>query len=97
MSFILRAVLVIGVLSYFAVQQRRTGMPEPIAVAAPLGAGVANVDLTGALSELPAELRDQAARAASAEVARWLGLARTSQDTLSDSDRRPSWRGPGRP
>ena len=86
MSFLLRAVLMIGVLSYFALRQEA---PARVETSTKREAA----DLTAALAGLPAEMRVKATRAAEAEIVRRLSEVRASQDTLSASDRRPSWRG----
>lgn len=107
MSFLLRAALVIGALSYLALQ--RQGGPDPVrpqAAAAGIGAGRTTGDamdrLTtggiGALvNALPPETRADMARAGADAVARHvagqLAPQRPSVDTLSASDRQPPWRG----
>lgn len=107
MSFLLRAALVIGVLSYLAILRQDGRMPAP-AQALPAGpTGPETMDrLTtggiGALVEaLPPEARESMTRAGTAALARHLAgqsaTPRSSADTLSASDRRPSWRGPVSP
>ncbi|KQT84454.1 hypothetical protein [Methylobacterium sp. Leaf466] len=83
MSFVLRAVLVIGALSYFAAQR---DAPD----AGPRAAAVSPASLWNAL---PPDLRERAIREAAAEATRQMPGATSSRDTLAAADRRPAWRG----
>ncbi|MBD8909020.1 hypothetical protein [Methylorubrum zatmanii] len=105
MSFLLRAALVIGALSYLALLRRDGEAPvAPHTVAATgLAVGETVDRLTtggiGALvSALPPETRETVSRAGAEVLVRHLagpGAApRPSADTLSAGDRQPSWRGP---
>lgn len=88
MSFLLRATLVIGALSYFASIRDRPvdGGPPDVAVTAST--------LATAWETLPNEVRERAVQDAAAEIGRRVSqpLA-ASRDTLADADRRPAWRG----
>lgn len=99
MLFVLRVVLVVGALSYFALMR---GGADPAAearklVTLPSPAAVLPV----ATAALPAETRDKAlrdvlARGLMAELSRRAGEpepATPSQDTLKEDDRMPAWRG----
>ncbi|GJE53871.1 MULTISPECIES: hypothetical protein [Methylobacterium] len=90
MSFILRAALVIGALSYFALQ--RDGGARPTedlkAMAERQGA-----QLSALAGSLPAEMRAAATEAVTAEVLKRLSSETASRDTLLAVDRRPDWRG----
>lgn len=107
MSFLLRAALVIGALSYLAVLRQDGRAPDR---AQPLPAGGIALEamehLTtggiGALVDhLPPEARTRMTRAGTEALARHLSgqgpTPRPSADTLSESDRRPNWRGPTSP
>jgi hypothetical protein len=115
MSFLLRAALVIGALSYLALQRQdgsSTAPPRTVAAAVSKGStvGIAEGDaldrlttggigaLVNALNALPPETREEMVRAgADAVTGNAIGAAtppRPSADTLSVSDRQPSWRGP---
>ncbi|MDV2986413.1 UNVERIFIED_CONTAM: hypothetical protein Q9R58_19015 [Methylobacteriaceae bacterium AG10] len=110
MSFLLRAALVIGALTYFALQRQEGPSSIPPRAAT---AGVATGDamdrlttggigaLVNAVNALPPETREQVTRAGADAIARQLAgtlagpvAPRPSADTLSASDRQPSWRGP---
>ncbi len=111
MSFLLRAALVIGVLSYLAGlrQDGPTPVRPPVAqtgIATGIAAGQAMDRLTtggiGALiSALPPETREEVVRAGAQALARHVtdpfAPPRPSADTLSASDRQPTWRGPASP
>ncbi|KQQ30934.1 hypothetical protein ASF53_17480 [Methylobacterium sp. Leaf123] len=106
MSFLLRAALVIGALSYLALQ--RQGGPDP---ARPhvAGAGIATGNvmdhlttggigaLVEAVNALPPEAREDMARTGANALIRQVGgriaPPPPSADTLSASDRQPPWRG----
>ncbi|MGU3359914.1 hypothetical protein ACLBWX_06215 [Methylobacterium sp. M6A4_1b] len=88
MSFLIRAGLVIGALSWLALQrQGETLTPGPA------GAGAA----AAAWDALPAAMRDAALREGAAEIGRRAGQAvapvSVSRDTLTESDRKVPWRG----
>lgn len=87
MSFLLRATLVIGVLSWLALQRQGADVPG-LATAPSAKAALAAWDA------LPAPAREAASREAGAEIVRRMRGAPTSADTLDDSDRKPTWRGP---
>ena len=92
MSFLIRAGLVIGVLSWLALQRQGERAPAPPAVAEAAAA---------ARDALPAPVRDAALREGAAEIGRRAGQTLAalpasrpaSRDTLSDSDRKVPWRG----
>lgn len=94
MSFLLRAGLVIGVLSFLAVQrQGATTRHDPLASLPERAA----TTLPSAWNALPPEARQRIAREGTAEIARRLAAMPRSEDTLGETDRRPEWRGaPGR-
>ncbi|CAO4164734.1 DUF3300 domain-containing protein [Methylorubrum aminovorans] len=119
MSFLLRAALVIGALSFLALQRQDGRLPAPPrAATAGIASGTATDEamdrlttggigaLVNAVNALPPEAREEMVRAGADAVARhvagqFAGQAagqvpspRPSADTLSASDRRPSWRGP---
>jgi len=96
MTVLLRAALVIGVLSYFAML--RTGA-DPAAEARRLAGAVpsAQAVVPAALEAVPSETRDRAVRAVlarglMAELSRRAAEA-PSNDTLQETDRQPAWRG----
>ena len=106
MSFLLRAALVIGALSYLALQ--RQGGADPVRPHA-AGTGIASGDvmdrlttggigaLVEAVNALPPEAREDMARAGANALVRHVGgrehPPQPSADTLSASDRQPPWRG----
>lgn len=106
MSFLLRAALVIGALSYLALQ--RQGGADPSRPHAN-GTGIASGDvmdrlttggigaLVEAVNALPPEAREDMARAGANALVRHVGgrehPTQPSADTLSASDRQPPWRG----
>ncbi|HEV2544074.1 MAG TPA: hypothetical protein VGU70_15050 [Methylobacterium sp.] len=116
MSFLLRAALVIGALSFLALQRQEGSSPaRPRAATAETASGIATGEamdrlttggigaLVNAVNALPPETRDEMVRAGAEAVARHvtdqfagqpITSPRPSADTLSASDRRPSWRGP---
>ena len=90
MSFILRAGLVIGALSYLAATR---GSPsEPAQGVLPRPEAAAAV-VAQAWDALPGPARDAAMREGLAILARGASAA-PSRDTLAEVDRHPSWRGP---
>ncbi|KQS79960.1 hypothetical protein ASG32_24305 [Methylobacterium sp. Leaf361] len=96
MTVLLRAALVIGVLSYFAML--RTGA-DPAAEARRLAGAVpsAQAVVPSALEAVPPETRERAVRAVlarglMAELSRRAAEA-PSNDTLQETDRQPAWRG----
>lgn len=108
MSFLLRAALVIGALSYFAAtrDQPATSASGPTATATAAARDpAATILATGstvlatvgsasaAWSALPGESRQRLAQDAMAELGRHVGTASVSRDTLADADRKAAWRG----
>lgn len=93
MSFLIRAALVIGVLSYLAAARQGAA---PSVDTARLRA---TVEMTGSLAPLadalPPEARAAALRTGAEGLARHLADPPPSADTLSASDRVPAWRGVG--
>ncbi|MGU3664224.1 hypothetical protein ACLBX9_08590 [Methylobacterium sp. A49B] len=100
MTVLLRAALVIGVLSYFALM--RTGADPSaearrLAGSLPGAQGTLQAALPAALDAVPAETRDRAVRAVlarglMAELSRRAAEPQ-STDTLEEADRQPAWRG----
>lgn len=103
LSFLLRASLVIGALSYLALDR---GRPDPRAAAEAAAGAVSGAvsDMAGAalaqtVSALPPEARSRVAREALAGLVRRAGQAvpevqdPPSRDTLLATDRAPPWRG----
>ena len=97
MSVLLRAVLVIGVLSYLALM--RNGA-DPAAEARKLSGSLpsAAAVLPAALDAVPPESRERAARSVlarglMAELSRRAAEPPASTDTLEEADRQPTWRG----
>lgn len=89
MSFLLRAALVIGILSWLALQRQGPALPDRVQGRVDVAA--AALDLWEAL---PEEARADVLHEGGAEVIqRFAGSAPSSRDTLSDSDRKPPWRG----
>ncbi|GJD72423.1 hypothetical protein [Methylobacterium goesingense] len=89
MSFFLRAALVIGFLSWLALQRQGPAAPALVPDRAEVAA--AALDLWEAL---PEEARADVLHGGGAEVIRRVaGPPPSSRDTLSDSDRKPPWRG----
>lgn len=90
MSFILRAALVIGALSYFALQRDgRVPQAGDLKVIAERQAA----QITTLAGTLPTEMRVAATQAVTAEVLKRLSTDTASRDTLLAVDRRPDWRG----
>lgn len=97
MTVLLRAALVIGVLSYFTLLRAGT---DPAAEARRLADAVpsAQAALPAALDAVPAETRERAVRAVlarglMAELSRRAAEPTASTDTLEETDRQPAWRG----
>ncbi|MCJ2063628.1 hypothetical protein MKK63_13040 [Methylobacterium sp. J-088] len=102
MTVLLRAALVIGVLSYLALMR---GGADPAAEARKLTGRLpsASAVLPAALEAVPAETRERVARAVlarglMAELSRRAGEPQDaadtpSTDTLEAADRQPAWRG----
>lgn len=101
MTVLLRAALVIGVLSYLALMR---GGGDPAAEARKLAGGLpsASAVLPAALEAVPPETRERAARSVLArgllaELSRRAGEPASTDtlatDTLDEADRRPAWRG----
>ena len=103
MSFLLRAVVMIGVLSYFAIRAGGPGgrpADEPVTVGSLSEQAAAVLDrplsaardaLPVAWGAVPSDARERLARDALAELTRRVGPP--SRDTLAEADRRPPWRG----
>lgn len=88
MSFVIRAALVIGVLSYLAMNRDQPGLAPRAEVAVP--------SLADAWEAMPASARERLVREGTAEVGRRMAaVGLVSRDTLADSDRQPPWRGTG--
>jgi hypothetical protein len=103
MTFLLRAALVIGALSYLALLRNGT---DPAAETRKFtGSAVAGAKaaLPAALEAAPVETRDRAVRAVlarglMAELSRRAGVDEpASNDTLEAADRQPAWHGPAEP
>ncbi|GEP01366.1 hypothetical protein [Methylobacterium haplocladii] len=90
MSFILRAALAIGALSYFALQ--RDGSVPPTGELTAM-AERQSVQITALAGALPTEMRAAATQAVTAELVKRLSTDTASRDTLMAVDRRPDWRG----
>lgn len=90
MSFLFRAVLVIGVLSYFAMQRQDTVVKTDQAGTL---AERAAATLPAAWNGLPTDARQRVAREGASEITRRLSVMARSEDTLGATDRRPDWRG----
>ncbi|UMY18062.1 hypothetical protein MMB17_01520 [Methylobacterium organophilum] len=86
MSFLLRASLVIGVLSYLAATR---GGEAPALPKVSLTAS----DAAALLDAVPEATRQRLLKEGSAELARRLAAPPASTDTLNDNDRHPAWRG----
>ena len=112
MSFLLRAALVIGTLSYFAATRGPSGstesgrglaptaeLPVPTATGSPkVSTVLANAGSAAAVwSAMPAEIRQRLAQEAAAEFGRRIGPAAASRDTLAETDRKAPWRGANEP
>lgn len=88
MSFLLRATLIIGALSYCAAS--RDGTDPGSRSQSPV------VSLPALLDALPPEVHERALREGTAQVGRHLmGSLHLppSRDTLAETDRKPAWRG----
>lgn len=90
MTIILRVFLVVGALTYLAVQKQEAG---PSTAAPDRKPPVDITALSAAWNSLPTGARDEIVRAGAAEVARRFSTGRPSQDTLASNDRKPAWRG----
>ncbi|WP_027170646.1 hypothetical protein [Methylobacterium sp. 10] len=89
MSFLIRACLAIGVLSYLAAHR-----DDPALAARPSAPSLEQT-ASVAWEALPREARDRAlSQGADALVRQVAGsVGGTSRDTLAETDRRPAWRG----
>lgn len=86
MSFIIRAALVIGALSYLAIGREQPGIAPARTIAVPT--------LADAWEALPAAARERVVQDGTAEIGRRIaGAAMASRDTLAEADRQPAWRG----
>lgn len=98
MLFVLRVVLVVGALTYFALMR---GGADPVVEARKLTALPSPAAILPAAAALPTEtrekvVRDVLARGLMAELARRAAEpdpSAPSRDTLSEADRNPAWRG----
>lgn len=88
MSFLFRALVTIGLLSYFAAERRDV---EALTGAVSQGKGAS--DIAAMIAAMPAETREAVLQAGASEAAKRLASARLSEDTLSETDRRLPWRG----
>ncbi|KNY24281.1 hypothetical protein [Methylobacterium sp. ARG-1] len=101
MTFLLRAALVIGALSYLAML--RNGADPAAETRKLTGSAVAGAKATlpAALEAVPPEsraVRAVLARGLMAELSRRAGVDEpASNDTLEASDRQPAWHGPAEP
>lgn len=108
MSFLLRAALVIGALSYLAATRdqpgRTTAGPAATSMTAksdetPSAAAAGSTLLatvgsaSAAWSRLPAEARQHLAQEVVVELGRHVGSVAASRDTLAEADRKAAWRG----
>ena len=96
MAVILRALLVVGAMTYFALPKPGSDPGTATRPRMPVASAVATTQtsaLTAAWNSLPTGTQDQIAREGAAEVARRFTAAKPSQDTLGSSDRKPAWRG----
>lgn len=87
MSFVFRAALVIGALSWLAARRDQPEGDRPTSAVASLPA---------LWEALPPEIRDRALREGTAEAGRRIVGSLSlpvSRDTLAEADRRPAWRG----
>ncbi|SFK52148.1 hypothetical protein [Methylorubrum salsuginis] len=94
MTFLLRAALVIGVLSYLAATRQGAG-PGSVDSAALRSTVEMTGSLAGLAASLPPEARTEALRLGGEAMARRIAGQPISADTLSASDRAPAWRGAG--
>lgn len=91
MSFIIRAALVIGTLSYLALTRDQLDGGSAHVITAPQGAGPA---IVGLWTSLPEASRKQVLRDGAAELVRRVAEpVPPSRDTLAEADRQPAWRG----
>ncbi|WP_232631938.1 hypothetical protein [Methylobacterium sp. Leaf118] len=94
MSFLLRAALVIGVLSYFAATRQGTA-PDTLDTARLRSTVTMTGSLPSLAAALPPEARADALRMGAEALAHRLADPPPSADTLAPSDRLPAWRGSG--
>ncbi|MFD1301403.1 hypothetical protein [Methylobacterium marchantiae] len=89
MSFIIRAGLVIGALSYLAAHR-----DDPASMAR-LSAPPVQQAVSAAWGALPADAREKALSDGAETIVRQMAgsVAGASRDTLAETDRRPAWRG----
>lgn len=90
MSFLLRAALIIGVLSFLAMQREGAGPRLEQLATLPDHAAAT---LPAAWKALPPEARQRVVKEGTSEIARRVVAMPRSQDTLGETDRRPEWRG----
>lgn len=95
MTFLLRAALVIGVLSYLAAARQGSGSGGVDTVGLRSTVEMTTGSLAGLAASLPPEARTEALRLGGEAVARRLTGQPSSADTLSASDRQVPWRGAG--
>ncbi len=99
MTFLLRAALVIGVLSYLAAARQGAGPSGSDTAALRSTVEMTTGGLAGLAVTLPASLppeaRTEALRLGGEAMVRRLAGPPASADTLSASDRTPAWRGAG--
>ncbi|NEU11838.1 hypothetical protein G3T14_06800 [Methylobacterium sp. BTF04] len=95
MFFILRAGLVIGALSYLAINRDSPGPPGSLLASVVIPRPEAALpSLAAAWDTLPAATRERLMRDGAAEIGRRVaGALVTSRDTLAEADRQPVWRG----
>lgn len=89
MSFLIRACLAIGVLSYLAAHR------DDPDIAARMTSPSLEKSVSVAWGALPADTREKALSQATDGLVRQVAgsLAGSSRDTLAETDRRPAWRG----
>lgn len=90
MSFLVRAALVIGALSYFASTRDQPGASLRPTDGGPMAA------LPAIWDALPSDIRARAISEATSQAGRQIAdmsMLPASGDTLAESDRKPGWRG----
>lgn len=87
MSFVIRAALAIGVLSWLALQRQGTSV-EPVPSRAEIAAAAQT-----AWEALPEAAREATLREGGGALIRHATAAPSSADTLMETDRKPPWRG----